>query len=68
MITLTPGDTFILSKRKSASIKHCVPRGNPMLAGGGEERGREIVGETDGGLVTLCITVKQIQKREKEIR
>lgn len=68
MITLTPGDTFILSKRKSASIQHCVPQGNPMLAGGGEERGREIVGETDGDLVTLCITVKQIQKREKEIR
>lgn len=67
MITLTPGDTFILSKRKSAGIKHCVPQVNPMLAGG-EERGREIVGETDGDLVTLCITVKQIQKREKEIR
>ena len=61
MITLTPGDTFILSKRKSASTKHRVPQGNPMLAGG-EERGREIVGETDGDLVTLCITVKQIQK------
>lgn len=54
MITLTPGDTFILSKRKSASIKHRVP--------GGEERVREIVGEKDGDLVTLCITVKQIQK------
>ena len=65
MITLTPGDTFILSKRKSASIKHRVPQGNSR---GGEERGREIVGETDGDLVTLCITVKQIQKREKEIR
>lgn len=38
-----------------------------MLAGG-EERGREIVGETDGDQVTLCITVKQIQKREKERR
>lgn len=60
MITLTPGDTFILSKRKSASIKHRVP--------GGEERVREIVGEKDGDLVTLCITVKQIQKWEKEIR
>lgn len=37
MITLTPGDTFILSKRKSAGIKHCVPQVNPMLAGGGGE-------------------------------
>ena len=40
MITLTPGDTFILSKRESASIKHRVPQGNPMLAGGGGGEGK----------------------------